>query len=68
MRCRFDRKEFKHFAENLVLEMGQPFSVVSELLLLGALDVQPRDEQEFARLREIKVCCLPPCFTLGTNS
>lgn len=35
--------------------MGQPFNVVSELLLLGALEVQPREEQELTLLKEIKV-------------
>ena len=52
---RFGRKDFKVFADKLVLEMGQPFDVVSELLLLGALEVQPRDKEEFALLKEIKV-------------
>lgn len=35
--------------------MKQPFSIVAELLLLGALELQPREEQQLSLLKEIKV-------------
>ena len=50
-----DREDFKLFVERLTQEMGKPFSIVSELLILSALEVQPLEKSDSAILQEIQV-------------
>ena len=50
-----DREDFKLFVERLTQEMGKPFSIVSELLILSALEVQPLKKSDSAIFQEIQV-------------
>lgn len=50
---RLDKDAFKAFVEQLTEGMGKPFNIVSELLILAAMEVQPLGQA--AILPEIKV-------------
>lgn len=51
---RLDREEFQRFLERLTELMGKPFSIVSELLLVCGLELQPTGKADPALVREIK--------------
>lgn len=52
---RFSEEGFKGFMEGLTKQMGQPFSIVSELLLLCGLEMQPLSKSDSALVKEIQV-------------
>lgn len=56
---RVDIKGFKTFIDTLTKQMGQPFSLVSELLILCGLEMQTLPESGSALVKEIQVSPSP---------